>query len=280
MANAQAGPANAGETNTNEGGDKDYLTTVILSLFVGFLGVDRFYLGYTGLGLLKLFTLGGCGIWALIDLILILTGSLKAKNGTKLKHFEKNRTTALIIVAVVWGLGIIYGIVNASGSYKTPTASNNQGQNSQNKDEADKAEPTEQTTKLGQPVRDGKFEFVVNKLTCGEKSVGSQYASATAQGQYCRVNIRVQNIGDQAQTLSHADQYAYSADNKKFSADSTAAIYSTSSSDASSNAWYNQINPGNTVTGDLFFDVPAGVTPTKVELHDSAFSSGVTVNLQ
>ncbi len=65
---------------------KSFLVAVLLSVFVGTLGVDRFYLGYTGLGILKLITLGGCGIWAIVDLILIVTGSLKDKNGAPLKH--------------------------------------------------------------------------------------------------------------------------------------------------------------------------------------------------
>jgi len=50
---------------------KSYVTTLLLSWFLGILGVDRFYLGHTGLGIGKLLTLGGCGIWALIDFILI-----------------------------------------------------------------------------------------------------------------------------------------------------------------------------------------------------------------
>jgi hypothetical protein len=51
--------------------DKSFMTALLLSIFLGGLGIDRFYLGYTGLGVAKLLTLGGCGVWALIDLILI-----------------------------------------------------------------------------------------------------------------------------------------------------------------------------------------------------------------
>ena len=63
---------------------RQYVTTLLLSLFLGGLGVDRFYLGQTGLGIGKLLTLGGCGIWSLIDLILIAMRNVTDVDGKPL----------------------------------------------------------------------------------------------------------------------------------------------------------------------------------------------------
>ena len=54
---------------------KNFLTAIILSFLLGPLGIDRFYLGCVGTGIIKLLTFGGLGIWALIDLIRLALGS-------------------------------------------------------------------------------------------------------------------------------------------------------------------------------------------------------------
>lgn len=64
---------------------KSKTTALLLSIFLGELGFDRFYLGKIGTGLLKLITAGGCGIWWIIDIILIASGAMKDKKGNDLR---------------------------------------------------------------------------------------------------------------------------------------------------------------------------------------------------
>ena len=67
--------------NADPGEGKSQLIALILCIFVGVLGIHRFYLGYTKEGVIQLLTAGGCGIWSLIDLVRIITGDLKPKDG-------------------------------------------------------------------------------------------------------------------------------------------------------------------------------------------------------
>ena len=78
------GVAVSGSSNI-VGDDKEWLITLLLCFFLGYLGIHRFYTGHTGIGIAQLLTLGGCGIWALIDFILILTGSFTNSEGQPLK---------------------------------------------------------------------------------------------------------------------------------------------------------------------------------------------------
>jgi TM2 domain-containing membrane protein YozV len=60
---------------------RDWLATLLFAIFLGKLGVDRFYTGSIGLGIFKLLTCGGLGIWWLIDIILICAGNYRDGEG-------------------------------------------------------------------------------------------------------------------------------------------------------------------------------------------------------
>ena len=137
-----------------------------------------------------------------------------------------------------------------------------------------------QVAKIGTPVRDGKFQFTVTSVSHA-KSVGdtADGFGDTAQGEYTILHVTVTNIGSQSQTLDDSSQYVYDASGRKYDA-STSADIDLNSASGSDSVFFNDINPGNTVRGELAFDMPAGLKVVKAELHDSAFSGGVTVNLR
>jgi hypothetical protein len=128
---------------------------------------------------------------------------------------------------------------------------------------------------LGKTVRDGKFAFTVTAVKCGIAQVGSnEFLTQKAQGQYCRASLTVENIGNEAQTMFASNQYLFDTKGRKFSADATANMY-----DDSAKLMFEEINPGNSLKGFVFFDVPKGTKISKLELHDSMFSDGIEVRL-
>ncbi len=134
--------------------------------------------------------------------------------------------------------------------------------------------PAEPAAGIATAVRDGKFEFTVTQVETGVTHIGDDAFGQDAQGQFVLLHLTVANIGDEAQYFDGSSQKLHDSAGRTFSADSGAAIYLDQS-----NSFLNQINPGNTVEGIVVFDVPGDATLTTAELHDSAFSGGVTVTL-
>ena len=131
---------------------------------------------------------------------------------------------------------------------------------------------------IGAAVVDGKFTFTVNGVTCGVPTVGDTTygGGSTAQGQYCKIAVTIVNTGDKAQTLFGDNQKLVDGAGREFSPDTAAMIWDA----PDGNGWMSEINPGNTLTANVIFDVPMDATLEHIELHDSMFSAGVKVALQ
>lgn len=126
---------------------------------------------------------------------------------------------------------------------------------------------------IGETARDGDFAFMVTDLDCGEATVGEGTAAQTAQGMFCRMRVAVDNRGAKAGSLLADNQFLIYGDGRRYPA-SSEAMLADRPNDLSS-----EIGPGNRVLVDMLFDVPAGRMPVAAELHDSALSGGVRVDL-
>ncbi|MBP9738781.1 TM2 domain-containing protein [Candidatus Saccharibacteria bacterium] len=206
-------PVNTGApqttTPTTGESDKSYLVAWLLSYFLGFLGVDRFYLGYTGLGVAKLLTLGGCGIWALVDWILIFAGVTKDKQGRPLADRKKHLKTTVIIFIILFTLGTISGIVNTvilSKATKEAIDSANTGiTSSSTTDITGRADSQAKDIeiKVGESATIDDLKMTI--VSVEKKSSLGEYSEAKSGKTFVVANVKIENANKQSKSYGPYD---------------------------------------------------------------------------
>lgn len=128
---------------------------------------------------------------------------------------------------------------------------------------------------IGFPQEDGQLTFTVNSAPiCGMIQIGSSGNYLPAQGQFCKINVTVSNHSNIASDFFESNQKLIDANGAQYDASGSASIYT-----GDTNFDISSINPGNSITGNLYFDIPKGITPIYLAVHDSAFSNGADIDL-
>ncbi len=178
-------------------------------------------------------------------------------------YAKKRVIFPIVLVALI-------GISSQLGGGQNSTPSSNGSAENGNTEES--AAPTNEFVALGVAATDDdSFTFTVSSVKCGIKKVGDDFLETKAQGQYCAVSLTVENVGDSAEYFFSDSQLAFDTEGREFSVDSTATLYGNKNSDL----WLKEINPGNKLSGKIFFDIADGATLEYLELHATSFSEGV-----
>lgn len=266
-------------------GQKSFLTTWLLSLFLGFLGVDRFYLGKIGTGLLKLFTLGGVGIWYLIDLILILSGSARDKTGLPLEGHEKNKVVAWVVTPIVIiGLAVIGGdadsdseggaVLDASSSDREEADSEADAPSEPQQTEGEESAESETEPAAEEPAEEqeeapasapGIGDTVTSDDGIEVSLDGVAYGVSTPntwiiddpKGELSSVQMEVMNGSNEPIVLSTSRVVAFI----------DGAEYEASAIMGPNGEWYllEDINPRLGTEFSAYFDIPPGMEISQVE---------------
>jgi hypothetical protein len=181
---------------------------------------------------------------------------------------EVRRRRPWIVVGIVYAVGIGLAGLVVFGGLAVKGVVDNRDDNSTGKDAV--------AGQVGEPARDGDFEFIVTNVDCGRSTVGDAMRSTTARGIYCLVTLAVKNVGTRAQPFDESGQRAYDEKGERYSHDANAEF----AVNAGQHAWFKEIDPGGQVSGELVFDIPKARSLTSVELHGSPVSSGVKVPLK
>jgi hypothetical protein len=193
----------------------------------------------------------------------------------------KKKGGALKVILIVVGIFVALIVLLAScvaliggGETAAPPPSS-EGSPSSEPQREDSKPPAEKTYKTGEKATDDDYQFTVTKIKCGVSRVGDSYNNEKAQGQFCLVNMRIKNVGDDPISFSSENQTLVDTKGKNYSPDDKAWIYLDDS-----DVW-GEINPGNTLKTVVPFDVPRNADADHLLLKAGVWgaSDGVIVKL-
>ncbi len=177
---------------------------------------------------------------------------------------------ALAIVAVI----IVITVVNSGGGSDkpsggtTPTAAPTAGETSA------PAEPEETLPGIGDKVVIEGLEITVTSIETGRDSVGSGGLSEKAQGAFTLLGVSITNVGTTAETVISSSFIVLDDAAREFESSLTASLYLGGSGFA-----FEKINPGNTASGILVFDLPKGTDPKTLRFTPGFFGPSVEIDL-
>lgn len=247
--------------------EKSFVVTWLLALLVGFVGVDRFYLGKVGTGLLKLVTCGGAGVWALVDLVLVLTGAQRDKQGRPLSGYQEHKKMAWIVTAAFVLLGLVTGACSAAVSQSEPPGS---AVVQQTEDDAAPAEqeqaegPADETEPAEEEPAEQEAEPAEDETDADAEEAGATDAAGWADDTFGRFEPqRESGTGDSLVSLPEG---------------ATAGLV-TASHEGSRNFSLSVLDAANEPTGDLLVNEIGSYTGTTVYGLHSWGEQGVRIQV-
>lgn len=198
-----------------------------------------------------------------------------ATTSTK-KPFYKRWWFILLVIILV--IAAIAGATGSDDTDNAPTSTSPSASSSDDQDEgtaeqaSDEEDGAEIVAGIGDTVQSGDFEITVNSVGEPTATIGGEFTEETAQGEYIPVNLSLTNTGSDAAYVMDSDI--------ELKAGETTYSSSTDALFALEDAFvFEEVNPGNTLTGTLVFDVPAGTPVDELVFSGGIFDEAAIIKL-
>lgn len=162
-----------------------------------------------------------------------------------------------------------------SGSEESAESDDSSADEGEASDEEDEGSEEAEVASLGEPVAVGDWEITVSSVGERTAQVGDEFLSTDAQGEFLPVEVSLTNNGSSAESFFASDFVVIDADGREFSYSSDASMYSGEAG----LSILDEVNPGNALSGYLYFDVAETADIQKVHINDGWFADPIEVNL-